>query len=64
MVDKLDKKIGIEVKTGNNRARSLEYYKEKGLIDKGIKAAMSTGGEGMIFRTIPIYTVGCRFPYE
>lgn len=64
VVDKLDKKIGIEVKTGNNRARSLEYYKEKGLIDKGIKAAMSTGGEGMIFRTIPIYTVGCRFPYE
>lgn len=64
IVDKYDNKIGIEVKTNNNHTKSLEYYKEKGLIDKGIRAFMSRGGIGERFRTIPIYTIGCRFPYE
>lgn len=64
VVGKEDEKAGIEIKTGNNRTRSLEYYKDKGFIDKGIRVSMATGGEGERFRTIPVYTVGCRFPYD
>ncbi|MDO5418086.1 MAG: AAA family ATPase [Lachnospiraceae bacterium] len=63
VVCKDDKRIGIEVKTSNNRARSLEFYKEKGMIDAGFRAALSRGGEGERFDTIPVYSVGCRFPY-
>lgn len=62
-VDIKDKRIGIEVKTGNNRARSLTVYKERGMIDYGFRAALSTGGQGERFETIPIYMVGCRFPF-
>lgn len=64
VVDKNDKRFGIEVKTSNNRARSLEFYKDKGMIDYGYRAAMSIGGIGERFATIPVYTVGSRFPYE
>ena len=64
VVDKEDTRYGLEVKTGNNRAKSLEYYKDKGLIDKGFRCAVSYGGQGSRFATIPIYTIGCRFPYE
>ncbi|MDO5406780.1 MAG: AAA family ATPase [Eubacteriales bacterium] len=63
-VDKADRRVGIEVKTGNNRARSLEFFGEKGMINQGFRAALSRGGAGERFRTIPIYTVGCRFPYD
>lgn len=64
VLDKDDRKIGIEVKTGNNRARSLEFYKEKGMIDLGYRAALSNGGRGEKFQTIPIYVVGSGFPYD
>lgn len=64
VVDKEDQRIGIEVKTGNNRARSLEYYKAKGLIDKGILASRSTGWEGKRFDSVPIYAIENRFPYN
>lgn len=64
VLDKDDRKIGIEVKTGNNRARSLEFYKEKGMIDLGYRAALSNGGRGERFQTIPIYVVGSGFPYD
>lgn len=64
VLDKDDRRIGIEVKTGNNRARSLEFYKEKGMIDLGYRAALSRGGQGERFRTIPVYVVGVGFPYE
>lgn len=64
VVDKEDTRYGLEVKTGNNRAKSLEYYKDKGLVDKGFQCAVSHGGQGSRFATIPIYTIGCRFPYE
>lgn len=64
VVDKEDTRYGLEVKTGNNRAKSLEYYKDKGLIDRGFRCAVSHGGQGKRFATIPIYTIGCRFPYE
>lgn len=63
-LDKNDRRIGIEVKTGNNRARSLEVYKEKGMIDLGYRAALLRGGRGERFRIIPIYGVGARLPYE
>ena len=64
VVDKEDTRYGLDVKTGNNRAKSLEYYKDKGLIDKGFRCAVSYGGQGKRLATIPIYTIGCRFPYE
>lgn len=64
VVDKDDIRYGLEVKSGNNRARSLEYYKDKGMVDKGFRCAVSHGGQGLRFATIPIYTIGCRFPYE
>jgi len=64
VVDKDDVRYGLEVKTGNNRAKSLEYYKDKGMVDKGFRCALSHGGQGSRFATIPIYTIGCRFPYE
>lgn len=63
MVDKNDIKFGLEIKTGNSRAKSLEYFKEKGMINRGVKAALSRGGTGDGFETIPVYAVGCRFPY-
>lgn len=64
VVDKNDQRIGIEVKTGTNRARSLEYYKAKGLIDRGILASRSTGWEGERFDSIPVYAIENRFPYN
>lgn len=63
VVDQRGVRTGIEVKTGDNRARSLEYFKEKGLIDWALRAMPSKGGHGTRFDTIPIYTVGGRFPY-
>lgn len=63
VVDQSGVRTGIEVKTGDNRARSLEYFKEKGLIDRAFRAMPSRGGHGKRFDTVPIYTVGGRFPY-
>ena len=57
-------RTGIEVKTGENRARSLEFFKDKGMIDRAVRAMPSKGGHGERFDTIPVYTVGSRFPYE
>lgn len=64
VVDKDDVRYGLEVKSGNNRAQSLEYYRDKSMVDKGFRCALSHGGQGSRFATIPIYTIGCRFPYE
>lgn len=64
MVEKSGERLGLEIKTSNNRAKSLEFFKGKGLIDKGYKAALSRGGLGERFATIPVYAVGSRFPYE
>lgn len=50
---------GIEVKTKSGNPISLKVFKNKGFIDK-----TSKGGHGDNFDTIPIYTVGCRFPYK
>lgn len=64
VVDKEDRRFGIEVKSSDNRARSLVYYKEKGLVDTAIRAVPAMGGRGERYVTIPIYMIGCRFPYE
>ena len=58
VVDKQDKVTGVEVKNSNNKARSLSYYKEKGLIDRGIKAIPAQGGRDGEIDTIPIYLLG------
>ena len=63
VVDRDDQRFGIEVKSSDNRARSLVYYKEKGLIDTAIRAVPLMGGFGERFDTIPIYLIGCGFPY-
>lgn len=54
---------GIEVKTNSGEPKSLKVFIRKGLVDKGIVAKHSKGGHGTQFDTIPVYTVGCRFPY-
>lgn len=63
VVDQEDRRIGIEVKTGNNRAKSLEFFKERGMVDHAVRAGLSTGGQGERLDTIPVYTIGSRFPY-
>lgn len=63
VVDQNGVRTGTEVKTGDNCARSLEYFKEKGLIDRAFRAMPSKGGYGKRFDTIPVYAVGGRFPY-
>lgn len=65
MVMSKDKVVyGIEVKTKKGDATSLKVFISKHLIDKGVKATLTNGGKGNIFDTIPVYTVGCRFPYN
>lgn len=63
VVDRDGVRTGIEVKTGDNRAKSLEFFKEKGLIDRAYRAIPSKGGHGKQYDTIPIYAIGRHFPY-
>lgn len=55
---------GIEVKTNSGDPKSLKTFLDKKLVDKGIVAKKTIGGHGEKFDTIPIYTVGVRFPYK
>ena len=65
LVDKEDKKYGIEVKASkSNKHDSLDCYLRKKFIDEAYLAEITRGGIGEEIRTIPIYTVGCRFPYH
>lgn len=65
LVDKQDKTYGIEVKsTKSNKHASLDIYKSKGFIDEAYVVEITRGGKGQTCNTIPIYTVGCRFPYR
>lgn len=64
VVNHNDARIGVEVKTGNNRARSLEYFREKGLIDKAYKAIPAKGSVGDKYATIPVYLVGRKDLYK
>ena len=65
LVDKDDKRYGIEVKaTRSDKHESLDYFMNKKFIDEAYIAEITRGGVGRNVRTIPIYTVGCRFPYK
>lgn len=55
---------GIEGKTKDGTTISLKVFKDRNFIDKGIIAKNTHGGGGDIFGSIPVYTVGCRFPYN
>lgn len=61
VVDQKFCKIGIEVKSSENRAKSLAFYKEKGLIDKAFRAVPAKGSQGQKITTVPIYLIGARF---
>lgn len=61
-----DEKIyGIEVKTKDGTTKSLDEYIKRKLIDRGIvaKKTMGTAGDGFK-RSIPIWAIGARFPYN
>lgn len=65
IVDKNDVKYGIEIKSSNDsEPKSLLIYLDKDLIDKGYLAGKTKGGIRNRIYSIPIYTVGCRFPYN
>lgn len=55
---------GIEVKTAGGDPVSLKVFISRQFVDKGVLAKQTHGGRGRDFDTIPIYTVGCRFPYD
>lgn len=63
LVDKDNTVYGIEVKTGDGSPESLRIFIDRHLIDRGIVAKPAGGGHGEKFDTIPIFAVGCRFPY-
>lgn len=52
------KRIGIEVKTGDNKARSLEFFKQHGMIDEAYRAGACKGGVGTVYKTVPVYMIG------
>lgn len=56
--------FGIEIKAGKGSHESLNVYIDRGFVDRGILAETTQGGRGEKFDTIPIYTVGARFPYR
>lgn len=64
VVSRRDERIGIEVKTSDNPARSLRFFKDKGMIDQAYRAMLSRGGHGEKADTIPIYLIGIGFPYK
>lgn len=64
LMDTDDTVYGIEVKTATGDPKSLKIFIEKRLVDRGIVAKPTQGGHAERFDTIPIYTVGCRFPYK
>lgn len=59
-----DKIYGIEVKTTDGETKSLKVYVQKGFINKGIVAKKTTGHRGDKVQSIPIWAIGCRFPYN
>lgn len=64
LVDKDDRRYGIEVKSERStKHKSLDQYLEQELIDEAYLVQVTRGGTGRRIRSIPIYTVGCRFPY-
>ena len=63
LVDKDNTVCGAEVKTKDGGPESLRVFIDRHLIDQGIVAKTARGGHGEKFDTIPVFTVGCRFPY-
>ena len=63
LMDTDDTVYGIEVKTATGDPKSLKVFIEKRLVDRAVVAKPTRGGHSEKFDTIPIYTVGCRFPY-
>ena len=64
LMDTEGNRYGIEVKTNAGDPKSLKVFIERRLVDRGIVAKPTQGGHAESFDTIPIYTVGCRFPYK
>lgn len=65
IVDREDNKYGIEIKTSKaSKTESLNVYIKKKFIDEAYLAERTRGGIREKIRSIPIYTVGCRFPYR
>ena len=54
---------GIEEKTTKGNPLSLRVFLDKHYADEWIVVKPTAGGHGDKFDTIPIYAVGCRFPY-
>ena len=64
VVDNNDKKYGIEIKSGTtNNPKSLMEYRRNGFINIAIVAEITNGSIKAKWHSIPIYTVGARFPY-
>ncbi len=63
LLDTDNKIYGIEVKAKEGTSKSLSIYIQKGLVNRGIVAKRTTGHNGDKLSSIPIWAVGCRFPY-
>lgn len=65
LIDQKDKKYGVEVKTTDaEKPASLMVYLDQGMVDEGYLAGKTKGGVRKDMYSIPIYVVGCRFPYR
>lgn len=65
IVDQDDKKYGLEMKTSNeSEPGSLLVYLDHHMIDEGYLAGRTKGGFRKKYASIPVYAVGCRFPYQ
>ncbi len=59
-----DRIYGVEIKTKDGDPKSLKVYISRGLVDRGIVAKRTAGHKGEKIDMIPIWAVGCRFPYN
>lgn len=55
---------GLDVKTNRGESKSLSAFLKHKKIDEAYLAGITRGGEEETFKKIPIYTIGCRFPYN
>lgn len=63
LFDRENRCYGIEVKTNDGAPKSLRVYMDRKLVDRAIVAKRTNGGHDGGFGTIPVFAVGCRFPY-
>lgn len=65
IVDRNDVRYGIEIKSSDSKEpASLLVYLGHRKIDKAYIAGKTRGGIRKEIYSIPIYAVGCRFPYD